>query len=166
MLSISLAVALALSVGLIGCAGEGVPEISEYNLTISSTEGGEVTNPGEGTFTYDEGEVVDFVAEADEGYRFVNWTGDVSTIANVNAATTDITIYSDYSVTANFEPAPELNLSNVVVDTGQEKCYDNSQETHAPRLVKHSMGRMPSIKATSLIIRIMEMAPSPILVLA
>ena len=41
--------------------------------------------------------------EADEGYRFVNWTGDVGTIANVNAASTTITMNGDYSITANFE---------------------------------------------------------------
>jgi hypothetical protein len=31
------------------------------------------------------------------------------------------------------EPAPELSLSYVVVDTGQEKCYDNSQEIACPQ---------------------------------
>ncbi len=31
------------------------------------------------------------------------------------------------------EPAPEFNLSYVVVDTGQEKCYDNSQEIACPQ---------------------------------
>ncbi len=63
MLFVSLAVVLALSVGLVGCAGQEAPGISEYNLTISSTEGGEVTNPGEGAFTYDEDDVVDLVAQ-------------------------------------------------------------------------------------------------------
>lgn len=133
MLLVSLAVMLALSVGLVGCAGEEAPEMSEHDLTISSGEGGEVTSPGEGTFTYEEGEVVDLVAKAEEGYRFVSWTGDVSTTANVNAATTNITIYSDYSITANFEPEPELDLSYAVVDTGQDECYDNSQEIACPQ---------------------------------
>ncbi|MGB5926019.1 MAG: hypothetical protein WBH01_08045, partial [Dehalococcoidia bacterium] len=71
-------------------------------LTTSSTTGGSVTTPGEGTSTYDEGTVVDLVAEAEEGYGFVNWTGDVGTIANVNAASTTITMNDDYSITANF----------------------------------------------------------------
>ena len=73
-----------------------------YDLTISSTAGGPVTTPGEGTFTYDEGTVVNLVAEAEEGYHFVNWTGDVGTIGNVNDATTTITINDHYSITANF----------------------------------------------------------------
>jgi Leucine-rich repeat (LRR) protein len=101
ILLISLVVVLALSAGLIGCGGEQMPE---YTLTISSTEGGLVTTPGQGTgsFTYYEGEVVNLVAESDEGYRFVNWAGDVSTVADVNDATTTITMNGDYSITASF----------------------------------------------------------------
>ena len=134
MLFVSLAIVLALGVALIACAGEEGTETSECNLTISSTAGGNVANPGEGAFTYDEGEVVDLVAVSEAGYRFVGWTGDVSAVANANAATTDVTIYSDYSITANFEPEPELNLSYAVVDTGQDECYDNSREITCPRL--------------------------------
>ena len=76
--------------------------IKQYDLTISSTTGGSVTTPGEGTYTYDEGEVINLVAQAEGGYHFVNWTGDVSTIANVNAATTSITISGSYVITGNF----------------------------------------------------------------
>jgi hypothetical protein len=133
MLFVSLGIVLALSVGLMGCTGEGVLETSEYNLTISSTGRGEVTSPGEGTFSYDEGDVVELMAQAEEGYRFANWTGDVTTIASVNDATTDITIYSGYSITANFEAEPELNLSYVVVDSGQDECYDNSHKITCPQ---------------------------------
>jgi len=75
----------------------------QYDLTTSSTASGSVTMPGEGTFTYDEGEVVNLLAEAEEGYQFVNWTGNVGTIANINAASTTITMNGSYSITANFE---------------------------------------------------------------
>jgi hypothetical protein len=78
--------------------------VRQYDLTTSSTAGGSVTTPGEGVFTYDEGTLVDLVAEADESYRFVEWTGDVGTIADVYDATTTITMTGDYSITANFEP--------------------------------------------------------------
>jgi alpha-tubulin suppressor-like RCC1 family protein len=77
------------------------------SLTISSTEGGSVTTPGEGTFIYDEGTVVDLVAEADEGYRFVDWTGDVNTIDDVEDAETAVTIDVDYYILANFEYEPQ-----------------------------------------------------------
>jgi thiol-disulfide isomerase/thioredoxin len=75
---------------------------TRYVLAIDSTDGGEVTTPGKGSFTYDPGIVVDLVAEAGEGYQFVSWTGDVGTIADVEDATTTITIDSHYSITANF----------------------------------------------------------------
>jgi hypothetical protein len=74
-----------------------------YDLTVGSTDGGGVTSPGEDTFTYDCGTVVPLVAAAEEGYYFGNWSGDVETIANINAPTTTITMNGDYSITANFE---------------------------------------------------------------
>jgi hypothetical protein len=76
-----------------------------YSLTISSTEGGEVTAPGEGTFVYAASTVVGLVAEPDEHYHFVEWTGDAGTIADVYAAETTITMNDSYSITANFELA-------------------------------------------------------------
>jgi hypothetical protein len=74
----------------------------QYYLSVNSTAGGNVTTPGEGVFPCDEGSVVDLVAEAEESYHFVQWTGNVSTIANVSAASTTITMNGDYSITANF----------------------------------------------------------------
>jgi hypothetical protein len=50
--------------------------------------------------------VVDLVADADGDYQFAGWSGDVGTIADVNAATTNITMNGDYSITANFESIP------------------------------------------------------------
>jgi len=81
----------------------------QFDLTISRTAGGTVTAPGEGTFTYDQGTGVNLVAEAEEGYRFVNWTGDVDAIAHVDAASTTITVNDNYSITANFEEKPSIN---------------------------------------------------------
>jgi len=87
---------------------------AQYSLTIASTSGGSVSAPGEGTFTYNEGTVVSLVAELEEGYWFVNWTGNVATIANPNAASTTITMQGDYSITANFqegEPPDRYDLT-------------------------------------------------------
>jgi len=86
----------------IGANFAAIPPV-RYNLTTSSTSGGSVTVPGEATFTYDEGTLVDLVATPDAFHQFVNWTGDVGTIANINASSTTITILSSYSITANFE---------------------------------------------------------------
>ena len=55
--------------------------VAVCDLTISSTAGGSVTTPGEGTFIYDTGTVVSLVANPLSGYQFVNWTGDVGTVA-------------------------------------------------------------------------------------
>jgi hypothetical protein len=89
-------IALALMAGMVGCV------LVQYDLTVSSTEGGQVTTPGEATFTYGKGTAVNLVAEAQDGYHFVNWTGDVSGIENINAATTIIIMNGDYSILANF----------------------------------------------------------------
>ncbi len=80
--------------------------IIQYDLTVASTDGGDVTTPGEGTYSYDEGEVVNLVAEADAGYVFVDWTGDVDTVADVSSASTTITMNSDYTITAHFVDPP------------------------------------------------------------
>lgn len=79
-----------------------------YSLTISSTEGDNVTTPGEGTYVYPVGINVTLVAQADvdNHYHFVEWTGDVSTITNVYAASTNITMNGSYSITANFALDP------------------------------------------------------------
>ncbi|MGA8850048.1 MAG: CFI-box-CTERM domain-containing protein [Dehalococcoidia bacterium] len=101
----------ASAVGLVSNQIDASAEIWEnlspiqYHLTISSTTGGLVNKPGNGTFTYYEGTAVDLVAVAEEGYQFVNWTGDVDTITDVNATATNITMNGDCAITANFKTA-------------------------------------------------------------
>jgi len=73
-----------------------------YRLTISSTTGGSVTVPGEGTRSYDAGTVVQLMAVPDEGYGFQRWTGDTAHIADINAASTTITMNGNYSISATF----------------------------------------------------------------
>ena len=77
--------------------------VTQYDITISSNAGGSVTIPGEGVYTYSPRTVVNLVAEPEEGYPFVRWTGDVSTVGNVSAASTTITMHGDYLITANFK---------------------------------------------------------------
>jgi hypothetical protein len=104
-----LLIVVALIAGMIGCGGES------YALVITSTEGGNVTSPGEGTFIYDEGIVVNLTANAEACYRFLNWTGNVSTIVNCTAPSTNITMNGDYLIMANFVVVsfgPDTDLSN------------------------------------------------------
>jgi hypothetical protein len=92
-----------------------------YSLTIFSTPGGSVTEPKEETHTYDEGIVQNLVAEPEEGYRFVCWTGDVGTIANVYAAQTTITMNDDYSITARFTAVVDSKTETVTDGTVDAK---------------------------------------------
>jgi Divergent InlB B-repeat domain len=112
----------ALIAGMVGCG----PTAPSYSLTIASTAGGSVTTPGEDTFTYDELTVVNLVAEAEEGYYFVNWSGDVGTVACVIAATTTVTMNADYSIMADFEEwvwiFPNPNIEAIVGDI-RERGY-------------------------------------------
>ena len=96
-----LLITITLIAGTIGSGGN-VGGSESYTLSINSTPGGSVTEPGEGTFTYDQGTVINLKAEAEEGYRFINWSGSVGNITDVNAAETNITVENDYSITANF----------------------------------------------------------------
>jgi len=76
-----------------------------YNLTINSTTGGTVTTPGEGVKgPYIHGTVVNLTAEPDADYAFLEWSGNVSTIDDVNSSTTNITMYDNYSIWAHFGP--------------------------------------------------------------
>jgi len=117
--------------------------VAVYYLSISSTERGSVTTPGEGTFTYDGGTVVDLVAEAEEGYQFVSWTGHVGTIADVNYATTTITMQGDYSITANFGAAYDLTISSTAggsVTTPGEGTFTYGEGTEVPLVAEADEG--------------------------
>jgi polyhydroxybutyrate depolymerase len=88
-------------------------------LAIRSSLGGSVATPGtttfanvrsDGNYTYfyqgTGSYMVTLVATpAISSWEFVSWTGDVSTISNVTAATTNVTITPnrDYEITANFD---------------------------------------------------------------
>jgi len=106
--------------------------VKVYDLTTNSTAGGNVTTPGEGNFTYDEGTVVSLNATLDAGYRFANWTGDVGTIGNITAASTNITMNGDYSITANFVAIYDLTTSSTAggnVTTPGEGTFTYDQGT-------------------------------------
>jgi len=91
-------IATALIAGMVGCFNAP----TRHLLMIIPTEDGEVSEPGEGNFFYDEGTVVNLIAEANEGCYFVNWGGNVTTIANIEAATTTITMNDNYIIYAIF----------------------------------------------------------------
>ena len=88
---------VALIAGMVGCG-----TTAQYALSVLSTSGGNITHPGIGTFVYPAGAVVILEGVPAKDYGFVNWSGNVSTIADVNAPITTITMNGNYFITANF----------------------------------------------------------------
>lgn len=78
-----------------------------YDLTVEVVGPGGSVSPI-GTHTYPRGTVVNLTAYPDEGYRFKQWTG---TDNDASAATTNtVTMYSDKTVTAEFELPATLTV--------------------------------------------------------
>jgi hypothetical protein len=104
--------------------------VVEHTLELSSSEGGEVTRPGEGTFTYDEGTRVNLRASPDACYEFEQWTGDP--IDGITDPTPTITMNDDYDITAEFIPIPpylEVDKSVSPATIGQEGSGLRPEET-------------------------------------
>ncbi|MBP8304035.1 MAG: leucine-rich repeat domain-containing protein, partial [Phycisphaerae bacterium] len=78
-------------------------------LTLSSTAGGAVLTPGEGTFTYSYGQTVPLDARADPGFVFSHWSGTHYSTANPMSVTMD----QDHEVRVQF-----LSLRDVLVVEG------------------------------------------------
>ncbi len=105
----------------------------ELTLTTSSGDGGSVTTPGEGTFTYAYGTSVPVVATADLHYHFVNWTGTAVTagkVASPTSATTTVTMDDSYTLIANFS-ADELTLTTSSGDGGSVTAPGEGTFTYA-----------------------------------
>lgn len=79
--------------------------VVKRTLTCSSTAGGSVLEPGEGSFEYAHGTDVNLIASVDPNYYFVEWTGtavDAGKVAEPNSTTTMVTMDANYTVVANF----------------------------------------------------------------
>jgi len=103
-------------------------DVIYHDLNIESTEGGEVVGPGEGTHTYEEGDVVELEAVADEGYKFVNWTNDVENIDDVESRETTITMEDNYTITAMFEEIGRFELTVKLEGQGEVDIYPEKEE--------------------------------------
>ncbi len=87
----------------------------QYTLTITTNGNGGASGA---TGPHNEGTVVSITATPGIGAQFDNWSGDDGTIANVNSANTTITMNGNYSITANFSPAPDVTLTMAVNGSG------------------------------------------------
>jgi hypothetical protein len=97
---------MALIAGMTGC----VP--GRLVLSVVSSDGGSVARPYGFSSSYERGTEVTLEAKADEGHRFVTWTGDVDTVADVNSRTTTIIMNGHYSITANFIALYDLTIGS------------------------------------------------------
>jgi len=78
---------------------------SEQSLTVTSSEGGQVQQPGEGYYTYPADAVQALEAVADHGYGFLNWAGSAVNSGRVidpNAPFTRVTVDGNDTLTAQF----------------------------------------------------------------
>jgi hypothetical protein len=89
---------------IVGFVVQAIPSITR-TLTVSSSAGGTVTDPGIGDFNYPDGIDANIIAISDAHYHFVNWTGtavDNGKAADPNSAITTVLMDDDYTVQANF----------------------------------------------------------------
>jgi uncharacterized repeat protein (TIGR02543 family) len=103
---------------------EGPPESSReggdtYTLTVTS---------GSGDGDYEEDEQVGITADSPAAnYHFDDWTGDTAYVANVNSASTTVTMpASNVTVTATYDEDPEYTLT-VTSGTGDGTYYEDEE---------------------------------------
>jgi predicted outer membrane repeat protein len=112
----------------------------QRTLTVSSTKGGVVWEPGLGTFTYVDGTVVPLHAIPEPGYIWAGWSGSLSSPAAVES----LTMTADFEVQANFtslrcelyvddnapaDPGPGDNTVSDPYENGSpEHPFDSIQE--------------------------------------
>jgi len=107
--------------------GGGTTETATYDISLSAnpSEGGTVSPSGQST--YEEGEQIDLQAQANEGYVFAGWTGDISSSDNPHSLTVD----QDYSITANFELKNyELTINIEGEGTVSEKIIEQQSKEY------------------------------------
>jgi len=87
-------------------------------LEVEDSRGSVIKSPDKAV--YDEGEKVVLTAEANSGFRFTNWTGDI--VSNENPLT--ITMDSTIRLTANFVPVYTVTISENTVNGNIEISPD------------------------------------------
>ena len=106
--------------------------IRQCTLTIAAGSGGS-TDPMPDTYTFDQGEQVTITAIPGNGFRFVSWSGDVSSTENPIIISMD----GNKSITANFIKQYTLTI---VADTG-------GTTIPAPGTYSHDSGAQENITA-------------------
>ncbi|MBI4284371.1 MAG: hypothetical protein HY670_00505 [Chloroflexi bacterium] len=81
------------------------------SLTVGVNGNGSVT-PAAGTHAYEMGTVLNITATPAQGWEFVNWSGDVETVADTSSNNTTITMDGNYAISANFsQTVPKVQVT-------------------------------------------------------
>jgi hypothetical protein len=94
------------------------PPGSCCELIISSTDGGSVAVPGEGTFYYYQGSDVPLMAISEPNCLFVSWAGtavDAGKVADPCSAITTVVVDANYTLQANFSSSNEPPIAPTLV---------------------------------------------------
>jgi hypothetical protein len=87
---------------------------SPRTLAVTCGQGGEVTKPGVGSFSYQPGTTVPVEAAANPGYRFAGWTGtvvDSREVVDPSLSRTHVLINEDGTLCATFEAISSFHES-------------------------------------------------------
>jgi len=147
----------------LGLAGQSypLPALPAYRLMVSSTPGGSVTKPGEGVFSYTEGDTVPLEAAAKAGYHFTRWSGtavDAGKVAKPDASVTSVIVDANCAVVANFaanamvEDFEKGKLGAGWSSSGNSLWYVTSEERHAGKCSARA-GSISDDETTSLTLR-------------
>ena len=128
---------VALIAGMVGCTPK------EQDLTVSSTAGGSIITPGTGTFTYQKGTKVDLEATPYACYEFVNWIGDVATIADVYDSTTTINMIYCQAVVPPL--ATTFTFPPICVDDVHPQLSTSSLHLGTPITLVMVVARCPTV---------------------
>ena len=69
---------------------------------VLETDGNGTTAPAAGRYRQIVGSIVNLQAIPDSGYSFSHWSGDVSTLADIHSAATNVSVNGDLTIRANF----------------------------------------------------------------
>jgi hypothetical protein len=120
-------------------------EEGTVTLTIAASGGSGTTTPAPGAVEEGQNTVVQVAAQANAGYYFVNWTGDVT---DPSSASTFVVMDGPKSVAANFALIPDFSLSagpvSVLLGASQTTTVSGTANAAFNQTVTFSTANVPA----------------------